>query len=204
VTAAGPQAAVIVRSGRLRVGDPIVVGTEHGKVRAGSRGASGVQGVGRGASSPAWRALSALALSTWVVLPVRAGACPAWHLEGRDRQRSGPRPARAGHRPQGPAAGRGHAHGGCGCCCAARRGGLAQRPPSLQGALVAGAAMRPAPSSLLVMCPSCWRCHVPCSFPSSRFHARPFFSCFPCFPLLAWRGAPVPHPCLCPPTGGGG
>lgn len=34
----GPQATVIVRSGRLRVGDPILVGTEYGKVREGRRG----------------------------------------------------------------------------------------------------------------------------------------------------------------------
>lgn len=31
-TKAGPQVALIVRSGRLRVGDTIVVGTEYGKV----------------------------------------------------------------------------------------------------------------------------------------------------------------------------
>lgn len=30
----GPVATVIVRSGTLRLGDPIVVGTEHGKVSA--------------------------------------------------------------------------------------------------------------------------------------------------------------------------
>jgi translation initiation factor IF-2 len=29
---AGPQVALIVRSGRLKVGDSIVVGTEYGKV----------------------------------------------------------------------------------------------------------------------------------------------------------------------------
>jgi translation initiation factor IF-2 len=29
----GPIATVILRSGTLRLGDPIVVGTEHGKVR---------------------------------------------------------------------------------------------------------------------------------------------------------------------------
>jgi translation initiation factor IF-2 len=33
-TKAGPQVALIVRSGRLRVGDIVVVGTEYGKVRA--------------------------------------------------------------------------------------------------------------------------------------------------------------------------
>lgn len=31
----GPQATVIVRRGRLRVGDVVLVGTEYGKVRTG-------------------------------------------------------------------------------------------------------------------------------------------------------------------------
>uniref|UniRef100_A0A7S3QQL7 Tr-type G domain-containing protein n=2 Tax=Dunaliella tertiolecta TaxID=3047 RepID=A0A7S3QQL7_DUNTE len=47
---AGPQVALIVRSGRLRVGDTIVVGTEYGKVRAlrGTSRKATAEGVGPG------------------------------------------------------------------------------------------------------------------------------------------------------------
>jgi translation initiation factor IF-2 len=44
----GPIATVILRSGTLRLGDPIVVGTEHGKVRvavAGTAAAAAAAGL---------------------------------------------------------------------------------------------------------------------------------------------------------------
>ncbi|WIA08063.1 hypothetical protein OEZ85_007529 [Tetradesmus obliquus] len=58
----GPVATVIVRSGTLRLGDPIVVGTEHGKVRAikDGRGASITQaGPGQAAVVSGLRAIPA-------------------------------------------------------------------------------------------------------------------------------------------------
>lgn len=51
------QVALVVRSGRLRVGDPIVVGTEYGRVRGG-------QG-GRGGGRRTWQAVVSSTKALW-------------------------------------------------------------------------------------------------------------------------------------------